>query len=216
MSADTTTDDQRRARLAWRHRLLPTVRFQDPGVIADDLLALHSSDPVSVFLSVCARQQEPAITSVEAAVYEHRRLLRHHAMRRTLWLMTPATARHAHSSCTRKLTAAERRRLVDRLAIRLGAHGLLDRHRLHHPRHPDGGRGPGRFLAAPLRPGSPGGSAMVGRMDQSHNPPRPRRRRSDTARDSPAPTSACCQPDRSAQNHAPGPVGHFGETLAVE
>ena len=108
----TITDRQRRDRLAWRHRLVPTARAQDPCVIADDLVALHSSDPVTVFLSVCARQSEPSIASVEDALYNRRSLLRHHAMRRTIWVMTPATAQHAHAACTRKLAAAERRRLV--------------------------------------------------------------------------------------------------------
>lgn len=71
------SDGQRRARLAQRHRLVPESRSDDPAVIADDLLALHSSDPVTVFLSVCARQADPSSASVEAALYDRRSLLRH-------------------------------------------------------------------------------------------------------------------------------------------
>lgn len=106
------SDSQRRVRLAWTHRLTPAARAQDPAEIADGLVALHSSDPVSVYLSVCARQVDPSIASVEAALYDDRSLLRHHAMRRTMWVMTPTVTRLAHASCTRKLAAAERRRLV--------------------------------------------------------------------------------------------------------
>lgn len=40
--------EERRARLAARHRLLPAARTDDPAQIADDLVALHSSDPVTV------------------------------------------------------------------------------------------------------------------------------------------------------------------------
>jgi len=104
---------ERRAWLAWRHRLLPARRVQDPAVIADDLVALHSSDPVSVYLSVWARQLEPSVASVEAALYENRSLLRHHAMRRTIWVMTPANAQVAHVACTMAVAARERRRLLD-------------------------------------------------------------------------------------------------------
>ena len=38
------SDNERRARLAWRHRLAPVARSQDPARIAEDLVALHSSD----------------------------------------------------------------------------------------------------------------------------------------------------------------------------
>src|SRR4051794_32085430 len=48
------TVDERRARLARRHHLVPSTRTDDVAVIADSVVALHSSDPVSVFLSVLA------------------------------------------------------------------------------------------------------------------------------------------------------------------
>lgn len=110
------SNEQRRRRLAWRHRLVPAARTQDPAAIADDLVAVHSSDPVTVFLAMCARQESPSIDSVEAALYEDRWVLRHHAMRRTLWVMTPDIARAAHAACTRRVAANERRRVI----------GLLD------------------------------------------------------------------------------------------
>ena len=47
----TVTADERRARLARRHRLLPEDRTDDVARIADDLVALHSTDPVTVYLS---------------------------------------------------------------------------------------------------------------------------------------------------------------------
>ena len=48
-------DAERRARLAVRHRLLPARRTDDVVAIADDLVALHSSDPVTVYLSGALR-----------------------------------------------------------------------------------------------------------------------------------------------------------------
>src|SRR6478609_2396545 len=109
-------DAERRARLAQRHRLLPRLRTDDVVGIADDLVALHSTDPVSAVLSVLLRMQHPAIAVVERAVYDDRALIRHHAMRRTLWLAPPATVRLMHAAASRKLVGPERNRLLKMLA----------------------------------------------------------------------------------------------------
>jgi hypothetical protein len=110
------TAGERRARLAQRHRLLPSTRTDDVAAIADSVVALHSSDPVSVFLSVMARMQHPSVEAVEAALYEDRSVIRLHAMRRTLWVATPPVARIAHASSTTKLLGPEHRRFVKLLA----------------------------------------------------------------------------------------------------
>lgn len=114
--------DERRARLAHRHRLLPGRRIDDVPRIADDLVALHSSDPVTVYLSAVLRMAQPALSAVEHALYEHRTLVRHHAMRRTLWVASPATARLMHAAATRGLIEPERRRTAKLLA----AAGIAD------------------------------------------------------------------------------------------
>jgi Winged helix DNA-binding domain len=108
--------EERRARLAERHRLLPRTRTDDLSQIADDLVALHSSDPVTVFLSVMARMASPSIEAVEQALYADRSLIRHHGMRRTLWVATPPVARLIHAAATRDLVANERRRTSQLLA----------------------------------------------------------------------------------------------------
>lgn len=107
---------ERRARLAVRHRLVPGARTDDVAAIADSVVALHSSDPVSVFLSALARMHHPSIAAMEAALYETRSLIRFHAMRRTLWVTTPEVARMAHASSTTKLLGPEHRRFVKLLA----------------------------------------------------------------------------------------------------
>jgi hypothetical protein len=103
---------ERRARLARRHRLAPAARTDDVAAIADSLIALHSSDPVSVYLSAVARMRHPSIAAVDDALYEQRSVIRLHAMRRTLWVATPAVAREAHASSTTKLLAPEHNRFV--------------------------------------------------------------------------------------------------------
>jgi hypothetical protein len=110
------SDEERRARLAERHRLLPHTRTDDLPQIADDLVALHSSDPVSVFLSAMARMVHPSIEAVERALYIDRSLIRHHGMRRTLWVATPPVVRVIHAAATRDLLATERRRTAQLLA----------------------------------------------------------------------------------------------------
>jgi hypothetical protein len=106
------TAAERRARLARRHLLVPEARTDDVAAIAQALVALHSSDPVSVYLSAAARMAAPSLVAVDRALYEERSVLRHHGMRRTLWVATPETMRAVHGAATRKLVGPERRRTV--------------------------------------------------------------------------------------------------------
>ncbi|WP_036500489.1 winged helix DNA-binding domain-containing protein [Nocardia aobensis] len=77
---------QRRARLARRHRLAHEFRGTDPADIAESMVALHATDPATVYLSVCARTRDLAPTDVERALYDDRSLLRLLAMRRTMFV----------------------------------------------------------------------------------------------------------------------------------
>ena len=95
--------EERRARLADRHRLLPRARTDDLTAIADGVVALHSTDPVTVYLSAMVRMVHPSIAAIEHALYADRSLIRHHAMRRTLWVATPPVVRQMHAAATRKL-----------------------------------------------------------------------------------------------------------------
>jgi hypothetical protein len=111
-SVRRVTDEQRRARLAVRHRLLPATRTDDIGQIADSVLALHSTDPVTVYLSALVRMRHPDRAAVEDALYRDRSVIRHHAMRRTLWVATPDVVRRIHAAATFRLVEPERKRLA--------------------------------------------------------------------------------------------------------
>ncbi len=115
-------DDERRARLAFRHRLLSRTRSDDLAAIADDLVALHSTDPATVFLSAMVRMAQPSVAAVEQALYVDRTLIRHHAMRRTLWVATPPAVRRMHATATVALVEPERKRT----AAMLAANGVAD------------------------------------------------------------------------------------------
>ena len=63
-----------------------------------------------------ARMVHPSIEAVERALYTDRSLIRHHGMRRTLWVATPPVVRLMHAAATRDLLATERRRTCQLLA----------------------------------------------------------------------------------------------------
>jgi len=115
------TPAQRRARLVARHRLSPETRTDDLSVLVDDLVALHSTDPVSVYLSAAARMATPALEPMHRALYEDRTLLRHHSMRRTLWVFGREHARLAHHAATADVAAVQHRNLMKQLTA--GGHG---------------------------------------------------------------------------------------------
>ena len=122
MSDRRVTTAERRARLAARHRLAPAHRTDDVVAIADDLVALHSTDPVSVYLSVLALMRNPLLAAVEKALYDDRTLLRHHAMRRTLWVGGHDAIRLAHAAATADVHRVEHRKL----SAGLTAAGIAD------------------------------------------------------------------------------------------
>jgi Winged helix DNA-binding domain len=109
-------DDERRSRLATRHRLVSSHRTDDVVAIADDLVALHSTDPVTVYLSALARMRNPSLSAVEKALYDDRTLVRHHAMRRTLWVGGHEAVRLAHAAATVDLHRVQYRNLCTALS----------------------------------------------------------------------------------------------------
>ena len=63
------TVEERRARLAIRHRLAPPARAKDVVEVARDLVAFHATDPASVFLAAWARLRDPKVPAIEKALY---------------------------------------------------------------------------------------------------------------------------------------------------
>lgn len=104
--------DARRTRLAVRHRLAPAARARDAVEAARSLVCLHATDPSTVFLSARARVDRLAIDDVERALYEERTLVKHLAMRRTLWVFTRDLLPSAQAGASDKVAAGERRRLI--------------------------------------------------------------------------------------------------------
>ncbi len=116
------TDEQRRWRLGTRHDLARGCQVDTPEQVVHDLVALHSSDPATVYLSLQPRMVRPSIDAMEQALYDRRTLVRHHAMRRTLWVFPVDTARDAHVSTTTTIAETE----AARLASLLETNGVTD------------------------------------------------------------------------------------------
>jgi hypothetical protein len=110
------TAEERRARLSRRHHLAGPARTDDVVVIADDLVALHGTDPSSVFLSAAARMRHPSVERLEHALYETRALVRTLCMRRTMFVLPVAMVPVVQAACTDALVPAQRRRTVGMLA----------------------------------------------------------------------------------------------------
>ncbi|MDT7706490.1 MAG: hypothetical protein QOG20_2097 [Pseudonocardiales bacterium] len=106
---------ERRVRLAVRHRHVAAARTDDGEAITDGLVALHSTDPVTVYLSTAARMAHPGLAALDEALYGRRSLLRHHAMRRTLWIVGHDNARLVHHGATLAVARTERRKVLGML-----------------------------------------------------------------------------------------------------
>lgn len=111
------TDAQRRARLGRRHRLAGRARVDDVATITDSLVAVHSTDPATVYLSLAVRMATPSLAAVGEALYDARSVVRHHGMRRTIWVYTPATARTVHAACTAAIATKEWQQLAKWVAL---------------------------------------------------------------------------------------------------
>jgi hypothetical protein len=111
--------EERRARLARRHHLASGSRAKDVVEIARDLVALHSTDPASVFLGARARMLDLSVQDVERALYEQRSLIRMLGMRRTMFVVPAELAPVVQAACTGAI-AARQRRLVESLLERAG------------------------------------------------------------------------------------------------
>lgn len=79
--------------------------------VARRLVGLHASDPVTVYLTAAARLPHLSVDEIFQQLHDGS-TIRHHAMRRTLWVFDAATAAEAHASSTRKIAAAEHGRFI--------------------------------------------------------------------------------------------------------
>ncbi|WP_436984284.1 winged helix DNA-binding domain-containing protein [Streptomyces sp. enrichment culture] len=109
---------ERRARLALRHRLAGQGKAATPEEVAGALVALHGTDPATVYLAVGARLADPSRTVEETgrALYEDRSLVRMHGMRHTVFVFPTALTAVVHASTGLAVAARERAALLTHMA----------------------------------------------------------------------------------------------------
>ncbi|MFG2793049.1 winged helix DNA-binding domain-containing protein [Streptomyces sp. NPDC048419] len=109
---------ERRARLAVRHRLAGAARAGSPEEVAGTLVALHGTDPATVYLALGARLADPALTvaQTQRALYEDRSLVRMHGMRHTVFVFPTDLTAVVHASTGLTVAARERAKLLADMA----------------------------------------------------------------------------------------------------
>jgi winged helix DNA-binding protein len=100
---------QRRARLGVRHHLAPSARAPDVVAATRGMLALHGTDPATVYLSAWARVTGHLVPELEKALYDDRVLIRMLGMRRTIFVVPVELAPIVQAGCTRAIAVRERR-----------------------------------------------------------------------------------------------------------
>ncbi|MFI7700966.1 winged helix DNA-binding domain-containing protein [Nonomuraea sp. NPDC049480] len=93
-----------------RHRL--AAKAATPEEAAASMVALHGTDPATVFLSAGARLAAPGPEPVERALYTDRTLVRMTGMRRTVFVVPAELVPVVHCSSTLAIARKERKSLL--------------------------------------------------------------------------------------------------------
>jgi hypothetical protein len=105
------TVEERRARLARRHYLAePTDR--PVADVARAFVGLHATDPATPYLSLWARSAGFHVADLDAALYANRTVVKHLAMRRTLWVLNTADLPAVQAAASDRVATNERRKLI--------------------------------------------------------------------------------------------------------
>jgi hypothetical protein len=107
------TLDERRARLARRHHLAPGADVPDSvDAVTARLVGLHATDPATPHLSLWARMTDFSVGDLDVALHESRSLVKHLAMRRTLWVVRTEDLPLVQPAASDRVAANETRRLA--------------------------------------------------------------------------------------------------------
>lgn len=106
------TDAQRRARLMARHALAPEHRAATIEDATRAVVVLHATDPSTIQLSAWARTDGLQHDELHAALYDRRSLVKHMAMRRTLFVFPRELLSAGQVAAADRVAGQERRRLI--------------------------------------------------------------------------------------------------------
>jgi hypothetical protein len=103
--------EERRGRLARRH-LLAEPSDVPIAEVASRFVGLHATDPATPYLSLWARIPEFRIADLDDALYEDRSVVKHLAMRRTLWVVGVHDLPAVQAAASERVALNERRKLI--------------------------------------------------------------------------------------------------------
>ncbi|ATD69471.1 winged helix DNA-binding domain-containing protein [Gordonia amicalis] len=106
------TDAQRRSRLMRRMHLDAASRAPSAVDAARTMVGLHSTTPSTVYLSAWARVDGLARTDIDTALYGDRTLVRHLAMRRTLFAFPRDLLAESIGALGPRISASERTNML--------------------------------------------------------------------------------------------------------
>lgn len=106
------SDEQRRARLAWRHALAPSAQVRSPEAATEAMGVLHATEPATVYLSCQARVPDLTVADVDRALYSDRTLVKQLAMRRTLFVFPRELLPAVWPSASARVAAIEHARIA--------------------------------------------------------------------------------------------------------
>jgi winged helix DNA-binding protein len=101
---------ERRNRLAFRH--FPADSDLSIATITAALIGLHATDPATPYLSLWARCPRFVTTDLDGELYRMRSMVRHLAMRRTLWLINADDLAIIQPAASDRVADNERRKLI--------------------------------------------------------------------------------------------------------
>lgn len=105
------TVQERRARLARRHFLAEPTDLTVAG-LARTFVGLHATDPATPYLSLWARRNGFGVGDLDAALYDDRDVVKHLAMRRTLWVFDVDDLAAVQAAASARVAGNERKRLI--------------------------------------------------------------------------------------------------------
>ncbi|MEE2030933.1 winged helix DNA-binding domain-containing protein [Rhodococcus chondri] len=108
---------ERRARLGMRHSLAAGHHAQDAVEAATRMVCLHGTDPATVYLSVWARIDDFTVADLDKALYVDRSLVKHLAMRRTVFVFPRHVLPFAQAGASNRVAAVQRRSVAKDVAI---------------------------------------------------------------------------------------------------
>lgn len=101
---------ERRARLARRHFL--GEHGTDAVAVTSALVGLHATDPATPYLSLWARLKGFDRADLDATLYQDRTLVKHLAMRRTLWVVCADGISALQAASSDRVADSESRKLI--------------------------------------------------------------------------------------------------------